>query len=277
MSSALAAKLIHTDKKTAVTLLACTSALVFLIIGQDFLRARLNKSAFYFSESFLFSAFWWLFAPFLFGQLHLLSRIRQNGIGHLLVLVISPVLIHLFAFPAVVWLISKAFYYHTYAFDQTLTYAFSEHVYLLVTIYSTSVLAHRHLTKNAEELNVIQPENSVRPEIATILVAEGNNKLTIALQEVYYFSAAPPYIFIHLEARKYIYSDSLRSMAAKLNGEQFVRVHKSTLVNMNKVASYSSRLNGDYDLVLKNQVKLRVSRNFAADFKQRFQQSHRLT
>ena len=278
MSNALTTKFTTADKKIAATLLVCTFAFVALIVGQDFLRAYLNGSAFYFSESFMFSTFWWLFAPLLFAQYNLINRIQLRHIGIRIALIISPFLIHLFAFPFVVWLISKIVYYHTYAFLQTLTYAFSEHVYLLIGIYSIPLLAYQYFyEKTTQEIIGKQLQSVVGPEINTILVTEGGKKLTIPVQEILYFSAASPYISIHTEGKKYLYNESLKSITSKLNKEQFVRVHKSTLVNIDMVASYSSRLNGDYDLVMKNKVKLRVSRNFAADFKQRFQQSHHLT
>ncbi|RYF37203.1 MAG: LytTR family transcriptional regulator, partial [Cytophagaceae bacterium] len=52
--------------------------------------------------------------------------------------------------------------------------------------------------------------------------------------------------------------------------------HKSCIVNITKVRSYQSRLNGDYDLLLSNEVVLRVSRNYASGFKTAFEGPHRL-
>lgn len=58
---------------------------------------------------------------------------------------------------------------------------------------------------------------------------------------------------------------------------KFIRIHKSNLVNIDFVESFVSRFNGDYDLTLSNNVTLRISRNYAADFKKAFKQSHHLT
>ena len=56
------------DQRVFVALTLCILILVTLTLVQDHLRSNLKNSAFYFSESFLFSSFWWLFAPFLFAQ-----------------------------------------------------------------------------------------------------------------------------------------------------------------------------------------------------------------
>lgn len=111
----------------------------------------------------------------------------------------------------------------------------------------------------------------------TLVVADGNKKQSIKVSEILYISANPPYINIFIEGKKYLQNETLKSISATLNPEQFVRIHKSTIVNIEMVASYTSRLNGDYDLAMKNNVQLRVSRNFAADFKNRFNKTHQLT
>lgn len=61
----------------------------------------------------------------------------------------------------------------------------------------------------------------------------------------------------------------------KLDTRTFVRVHKSTIVNLEKVSSFKSRLNGDYDLLLKNGTIVRLSRTYAANFKNEFTGTHR--
>ncbi|WP_250629758.1 LytTR family DNA-binding domain-containing protein [Aureibaculum algae] len=66
-------------------------------------------------------------------------------------------------------------------------------------------------------------------------------------------------------------------MAKQLDNKAFIRVHKSTIVNFNKVASFKSRLNGDYDIFLKNGVKLRLSRTYVANFKSNFKNGNRVT
>ena len=57
-----------TDKRIAFVLTLLVLAFIVLTLMQDFLRSELKNSSFYFSESFMFSSFWWLFAPLLFSQ-----------------------------------------------------------------------------------------------------------------------------------------------------------------------------------------------------------------
>jgi hypothetical protein len=54
------------DKKAARGLILLVLVFVVLVLIQDFLRADIKNTAFHFSESCMFSSFWWLFARFLF-------------------------------------------------------------------------------------------------------------------------------------------------------------------------------------------------------------------
>ncbi len=238
---------------------------------QDFLRAIINDAAFYFSESFIFSSFWWIFVPFIFGQYFFITRIPKKQWIHLLLIILTPIILHLFIFPLLVWVVSYLFYYHTYSFHQTFNYGLSEHLSMLILFYSIPVFSYSFLTKNKKANEIITQQF-----INSILIADGNKKLTITVSEILYFSASSPYITIYLENKKYLLSETLKSISLKLNPAQFIRVHKSTIVNINWVDSYTTRLNGDYDLCLKNGERLRVSRNFAVDFKKLFNNTHHL-
>lgn len=277
----LTTKLHITDRKVAVLLTILVSAFVVLTWVQDMLRAALKDSAFYFSESFMFSSFWWLFVPLFFAQYVAVKQLPVRlRIPVQPLLIFLPMLVHLLAFPALVWMLSKAFYYHTFLFQQTFRYTVSEHVYTLVLLYSIPVLSFRYFLDRKQAIEIApQPaEEMITGQfLHTILVTEGNKKSQVLISDIRYISANPPYITLHLENKKYLHKETLKSIAAKLDPEQFVRVHRSAVVNINMVASYTTRLNGDYDLDMKNKVQVRLSRNFAADFKNRFNKTHQDT
>jgi len=268
-----------TYKKAAVACGLFVLVFVALTLTQDLVRSSLKNSAFYFSESFMFSSFWWLFAPLFFIQYLVIRQRNKTQVIFQIALIIFPILIHLFSFPLLIWILSKTFYNHTYAIQQTLTYTISEYLYVLIVLYSVPVSGFIYLrgkTKLPVLISETENETISNPFVNSIPVSEGYKKLNIAVSEIYYCSANPPYINIHLESQKYLHSETLKSVSLKLNPREFVRVHKSAIVNIKMVSSYKTRLNGDYDLTLKNNVQLRVSRNFATDFKDLFKNNHQL-
>ena len=280
MEGSLITRLSSKDKKVFIVLSLSVAALAMLTLMQDLLRSCLRNIAFYFSESFMFSTFWWLFAPLLFAQ-YITVRLKENkNLYFQLIVFVLPIILHLFSFPFLVWVLSGLFYYHTYALRQTLQYTLSEQLFQLVTMYSVPVFAYQYITKKSKptaKVFISEMAIDMNHFLENILVAEGTRKFNVVVSEVLFFTASPPYISIHLDDKKYLHNGTLKSISQKLNPEHFVRVHKSTIVNIKMVASYSSRLNGDYDLKMINDVTLRLSRNFAADFKNLYVKSHHLT
>lgn len=108
------------------------------------------------------------------------------------------------------------------------------------------------------------------------MVAHGGQKMKVSADSILYISAQTPYVSLHLEGKKFLMAGSLASIGDRLDPERFIRIHRSTIVQLEKVVSYQSRLNGDYDACLCDGTLLRVSRNYAASFKKGFDLGHRL-
>jgi len=89
----------------------------------------------------------------------------------------------------------------------------------------------------------------------------------IESNEILYIKANTPYLEIHTSDKKYLEQNSLKDMIQKLDHNIFIRVHKSTILNINYVKNFRSRMNGDYDVGMNNGETLRVSRNYAGAFK----------
>ena len=220
-----------------------------------------------------------IFAPLFFAQYCFVKHRNKPGPLFRSAVIILPIVAHLIAFPLLVWVLSKIFYYHTYSIQQTLRYSISEYLYLLLILYTLPVLSFQYLagkSKASEIIVELQDEDSSSQFIKTILVSEGYKKYSVAVSEIFYCSANSPYINIHLDNHKYLHNETLKSVIPKLNPAEFVRIHKSSIVNINMVVCCKTRLNGDYDVTLKNNVQLRVSRNFAPDFKRLFNTTHQL-
>ena len=253
------------------------SCLVLRII-LDVVESRFQHSSFYLSESFLFSSAWWLFLPLLYGQF-ILADLLKSKTSYILFILI-PFATHLFAYPALVWIISKLFYYHTFSYWQTLSYGLTKYVFIMLTAYSVPLILYSsfksklHLEQNNSDI----PEQSKKNDfVTTFVVADGTKRTSIDTKDVLFITANPPYINIHHKTKPYLHNGTLKSVLSTLDQALFVRVHKSTIVNITLVQSYKSRLNGDYDLTIADGTELRLSRNYASIFKKKFETTHRVT
>jgi len=240
----------------------------------DFLFAQHHQTSFYISESLLFSTFWFLFLPLLNMQTKL--TLRTNKILTAPVIAALAVVIHLLAYPVIIWLLSTLFFQHSFPYGQTFSFAITEHLIKTVIVYGLAAPIII-LYKNRQTLKPITTEKvfDVIPAIRTIIVSDsGNKKTVIETADIIYFSASTPYTTIHHTNKKYLSAETLKALIIQLDDKLFIRIHKSHIVNIKMVVSYQSRLNGDYDATLTDGSILRVSRNYATDFKNLFALTH---
>lgn len=261
---------------TGLLTLVCFTILV------DFLYARMAHTSFYISESLLFSAFWLMYFPLLNLQWRFSGQCKK--LSSIVLQIVILVFIHLFAFPILVWALSKLFYDHTFAYWQTFSFGLTTHLLKLIVVYTLIAVLFRlhrqNLDKQSQTLTApIQDTQQYQQQFtATMLVADTNNKaVVIRTADILFCSANPPYVNIHHKTKNYLHNLTLRSMEGQLDNSQFVRIHKSYIVNIDHVISYQSRLNNDYDLIMSDQTSLRVSRNYAVSFKATIKQRQQLT
>lgn len=265
---------IPTDiKKNVRIFLAIFIFIIGLTIFQDFLESNRSGYSFYFSESILFKTIWILFIPLL----ALLSRILKNqnlySLGKTTFFIVIPIIIHLVILPFVFLFFSVLFYNGRYDIYKMLTYTLANDLYKLVLVYSVFVFGHRYLSYKLTDTVSLNKKTCIRK----IIIGNGKNNIIVEVNDIYQITAETPYISIQLEEKKHLYTKTLKSIFDQLDNNKFVQVHKSTIVNLDKVISYKSRLNGDYDIFLKNGAEIRLSRTYVANFKSKFKNAHQVT
>ena len=274
------------ESRRLLTILAIGLTIVtFIAVVQDLIDSRINNYSFYFSESLLFKSFWVSFLPVLFFQLKFLGIYRPRSVLVNAAAVLVPTLTHVLLTPILITTASALLLSHTYSLRKTFSYTLAEDFYKALLVYGVCAIFFQFVIRRAGE-NPSAGERDAREsadskETSTarvdedtigsesLIVSIGRKYIPVSIGSIIYISASTPYVTIHLENEKYLHSESLKSIEAKLKGSGFVRVHKSTIVNLNKVRSFKSRLNGDYDVLLENGAEVRLSRNYVPDFKKR--------
>lgn len=247
--------------------------LISLTIFQDFVHSIRNNYSFYFTESLLFKVFWLLFLPIMFLFEAFYNQKRLPILIHSILAITTLSLIHLLLIPFVVWGLSTVFFSHSYGYFKVFTYTLSNDFYKLFLVYGAFIFYCNYIKMKTYKIlskSFSENKNEQPVILETILINNGRNYVNVTVSEIFYLAAATPYISIHLESKRYLHQETLKSISEKLDKNNFVRIHKSTIVNLNQIVSFKSRLNGDYDLVLKNNEELRLSRNYVDNFRKKF-------
>lgn len=90
--------------------------------------------------------------------------------------------------------------------------------------------------------------------------------ILLPTNEVDWIETYGNYLKVHAGRESHLIRGTMQSLETKLDPEKFVRVHRSVIVNIEKVKEIYPRSNGDQDLVLQNGQQLMLSRNFRDRF-----------
>lgn len=103
--------------------------------------------------------------------------------------------------------------------------------------------------------------NEKETYLTNILVSVRNRLINIPVSTIIYIQADGNYAKLILEKESHLTSYGLSKLEEKLNAQQFIRVHRSTLININNVKeaySYPS----SYELIMSNGEMVKVSRSY---------------
>ncbi len=97
-----------------------------------------------------------------------------------------------------------------------------------------------------------------------IVGMHGRDFLLLDLDQVYAFQASGEIVWIQTKNRRYRATQTLREITGKLAGSAFLRVHRSVLVNSDKISRVSSLSSRRWLLTLANGFQCTVSKRNAA-------------
>jgi len=115
--------------------------------------------------------------------------------------------------------------------------------------------------------------NSTRPAatLDRLVVRAGETILTIPAHEIDWCAAEDNYVRIHTGPKRHLIRMTMRRLEELLPRTTFARIHRSAIVNMERVRECAPLGGGEYRLTLVNGVRLVVSRGYRAAILNRLQ------
>jgi two-component system LytT family response regulator len=92
-------------------------------------------------------------------------------------------------------------------------------------------------------------------------IREGRRLFAIAWGEILWLESANQYVKVHTEDQAHLLSRSLASLEKLLPGDRFIRIHRSTVVNVDFVDQVSGIAHGRHEVLLHNGRRLTLSRS----------------
>ena len=108
-----------------------------------------------------------------------------------------------------------------------------------------------------------------RERVARFLVRNGEKVLFIRTDDIDWIEAADYYVSLHAGGHAHLLRRSMAEIEEDLDPDRFVRVHRSAIVNVDRVKEMHPLFRGDSVLILHDGTKLRLSRARRSEFERR--------
>lgn len=97
-----------------------------------------------------------------------------------------------------------------------------------------------------------------------LAVPDGDRVMIIRLADIDWLQAADNYVSIHVGKKTWLLRETISALDQRLASKGFVRIHRSTLVNAQRVTELRSQPNGEFAVVLTDGTTLRLSKSYRA-------------
>jgi two-component system LytT family response regulator len=106
------------------------------------------------------------------------------------------------------------------------------------------------------------------------LVVKGSGRTRfIRVADIDWIEGAGVYVNLHIDGKELLYRPALNELASHLDPARFIRVHRSSIVNMDRILELQPISHGEFELVLKDGHCPRVSRTYRLELEKRLGQS----
>ena len=119
---------------------------------------------------------------------------------------------------------------------------------------------NRALSRAKEKLT--RYASAQRRSISRIAVKSRNQTLFLNVADIDWIEAASYYACIHVGAATHILRRTLQELEQDLDARMFARIHRSIIVNLNRVRGLELQEGGEYEVVLNSTDRLRLSRRY---------------
>ncbi|HKD59529.1 MAG TPA: LytTR family DNA-binding domain-containing protein [Terracidiphilus sp.] len=117
----------------------------------------------------------------------------------------------------------------------------------------------------------VAPQSPER-RLDRLVVKAGGTTRFIRVIDIDWIEAAGVYVTLHVGGKELLYRAALNDLAEKLDPRRFVRVHRSALINIESIVQLEPISHGEFEAVLKNGSRTRVSRTYRSQLEKRLGQ-----
>lgn len=139
------------------------------------------------------------------------------------------------------------------------------------------ILGVVYLWRHVQFLNAARPVEeegrSADEPIRRLVARKRGAEFLINTEDIHWIEASGNYANLHLESGVFPVRSSMTDLERRLDAARFARVHRSTIVNLDRIREIRPTESGDYTIRLAAGAEVRLSRRYRSALKGRFEPS----
>ena len=108
-----------------------------------------------------------------------------------------------------------------------------------------------------------------QPKTDRLVVKSGGRLFFLRTDEIDWIEAAGNYVRLHVGTTSHLLRETMNAIEGRLDPEKFFRIHRSRIVNMERIQEMQPWLNGEYAVLLRTGTRLTLSRGYREKLQER--------
>jgi two-component system LytT family response regulator len=124
-------------------------------------------------------------------------------------------------------------------------------------------LHDRASTIDSRLVSLLEELRDERKYPERLIVKSSGRVFFVRSEDIDWVEAAGNYVKIHTKNEGHLLRESMKNMEAKLDPKTFVRIHRSAIVNIDRIKELEPWFHGEYVVILRDGTRLTASRVFS--------------
>ena len=150
--------------------------------------------------------------------------------------------------------------FEAHALDYLLKPFNHERLHRAIERAKAEILKSHEQSVRARILDLLATYKAESRQIRRLVIRTSGRVVFLDLNEIDWIEAAANYVRLHSGKDSYLLREGIGHLAAKLDPDRFVRIHRSSIVNVSRIRELQPCESGEYIAVLRNGKELSCSR-----------------
>jgi two-component system, LytTR family, response regulator len=117
---------------------------------------------------------------------------------------------------------------------------------------------------------LIEDARSGKKYLDRVVIKSTCRVIFLRVEEIDWIEAAANYLKLHASQEAHLLRETMNNLETRLDPEKFLRIHRSTIVNIERIQELQPWFHGDYIVLLRDGTKLTLSRSYRQKLQELF-------